>query len=234
VAVLLLLHKAAPAPPHRLLLPLAAAAVDGALYMLPSLYEASVKAKRLSAALAALSLQACLKAGLWSDTDPECISIEREQLAAAGVPYPDIRVRASARSWMRQPEIHAGKMVELEVVVERAHAGESNAKHQKKVPRDGKLVPVMETYACIISRETDTDGGSKGSIVGCVDVDVYDVKQEEAKGILKIVAPKLPGTYEFCVYVRSAVLLGVRAEAKCSFDVVSEQPTRQEADSDYD
>jgi len=129
-------------------------------------------------------------------------------------------------------------MVEVEVVVSRAHAGPSEAKYQKKVPRDGKLVPVMETYACLVSRETDTEGGSKGSIIGTVDVDVFDVLQEEAKNTLKMVAPKQPGTYELCVHLRSGIVLGVRAEARCSFNVVSpdalSSQQKEHEDSDYE
>ena len=120
-------------------------------------------------------------------------------------------------------------------MVERAHAGASDAKFQKKVPRDGKLVPVMETYACLVSRESETEGGSKGSIVGTVDVDVFDVMIEEAKATFKMVAPKQPGKYNFRLDLRSGIVLGVRAEATCSFEVVSpEAMADAHVDDDYD
>jgi len=216
------------------------AIADGARWLMPSVYEGCVKEKWLSPALSALSLQVCLYSGLWSDIDPKCVDKIRNTMAADGVPFPDVNVRAAAKSWMGQPVIAAGTMVEIEVTVTRAHAGASGAKFQKKVVRDGKLVPVMETYACIISRECDTDGGSKGSIVGVVDVDVLDVMQETARGTLKMVAPKQPGTYALRVYLRSAAVLGVRDESECSFEVVctealaAQQQKEQEEDSDYD
>jgi len=212
------------------------AAADGALFILPSLYEASIKGKWLQPALATLALQVCLRSGLWSELDPKCVDIARAQLEGQGAPYPDVSLRLTAKSWMGQPNISPGTMIEVGVAVERAHAGASRAKYQKKVPtREGTLKPVMETYSCLVSRESDTEGGSKGSIVGTVDVDVFDVMQEEARSTLKMVAPKQPGKYELRVDLRSAIVLGVRAETTCAFEVVStEALAAQHQDDDYD
>lgn len=58
-----------------------------------------------------------------------------------------------------QPTIATGKMVEVVVVLERAHAGPSEARFQKKVPRDGKLVPVMESYICFFTLSSADDSG---------------------------------------------------------------------------
>jgi len=194
-----------------------------------------VKAKWLQPALAVLSLQVCLRAGLPSDLDPKCVDVVRAKHADDNAPYPDISLRLSAKSWMGQPVISPGTMVEVTIVVERAHVGASGARYQKKVPRDGKLVPVMETYACLVSRESDTESGSKGSILGMVDVDVFDVMQDEARGTLKTVAPKQPGKYELRVHLRSAVVLGVRAETTCSFEVASsEAMASSQENDDYD
>jgi len=123
--------------------------------------------------------------------------------------------------------------VEVEDVVERAHAGPCSAKYEKMVPRGGQLVKVVESYGCLVCRDSETAGGSKGSIVGMVDVDVDDWAQAEASASFKMIAPKEPGTYELRVHMRSGSTLGVRADVGCSFEVVAaESLAAQQKDED--
>lgn len=84
--------------------------------------------------------------------------------------------------------------------------------------------------------------------MGTAEVDVFDVKQQEAKGTIKMVAPKEPGaspfssiastmqlawctdclfhwsgTYKVRAYIQSIVVLGISAEATGTFEVVASE-----------
>jgi len=211
-------------------------ATDNAAYVLSSVFELSCKRQWLQPALVSHTLQAGLQAGVWSDTDPECLQIVRSQFASAGGRWPDVGLSATAHSWMGQPVIGVGTTVEVGVTVARRHAGPATAILAKKVARGKGLVSVVESYRCFIARDTDGDGGGKGSMVGIVDVDVESLEQREAHATIKINAPRVIGTYHFRVVLRVAGALGVHADTACSFDVVGlDHPAlQQDDDDDYD
>ena len=211
-------------------------AAIGAGYVLSSSFNHCCAKRWLEPALATHALQAGLRAGVWSDVDPACLQLVREQ---AGGSLPEVGVSAAAQSWLGQPVIGVGSAIEVTVTVERRHAG-STAPHtvltSKKVTRGHDLVDVTESYRCFLEREVDGAGGGKGSLVGIVDVDVDDPMASHVTSTMKMTAPQQPGTYRFRVHLRTDGLVGMRAEASCEFEVVgADHPALQQDDNDdYD
>lgn len=207
--------------------------------LLLSSFEAACKQQELQQSLTVGRLIACFRLGLWSWDDAQCLQLMRERLGTQGAPYPRITVGATVKSWMDAPALAPSCTIELNVTIQREHAGPSGAMPQRVGWRGHDSYDIMESYTCLVSREVDGEGGAKGSMLGRLEVEVEDLAQPSATGTLKMFAPKQPGEYELRVTCMSLVVLGVATETVCRFTVVPlDHPLLQQNDpsddSDYD
>ena len=195
-------------------------------------------AQTLSQALAAAKLAACLRLGLWSWDDPDCVEIQNERLAVQNLPRPRISAALEARRWMGGEQgrpITPGTTVQITVTVSRHHAGEA-----PKMPDDlpppsaGAAAAAKESFKCFFARDSEGSMGRSGTLIGNADVDVADLTDREASAIFKFAAPALLGEYQLKAVLVSLGVLGVEAEAACSFRVVADAEEEEEDDDDSD
>lgn len=206
----------------------------------PLLMGAVEGAATLEQSLVAARLVACIRLGLWSWDAPECLSLMNERLDINSAVRPQITASLEARRWMGgELAITPGTTVEVRVRVAREHAGDvaATAETAKLLLPSGasEATAVSESFICLLARDSEGSMGTRGTLIGSVDVDVVDLSAVEASATLKFAAPLQPGEYNLRASLLSLSVLGVETEARCSFTVVADaEEEEEEEDSDYD
>jgi len=175
----------------------------------------------VQATLAVARVSALLSCKLWSHSDDECKEAMAKVLESDGLPYPELRLEASASAKDRdEKEVLVSGVVKLDVVLYRDHVSKTG---EKAAVQDNPANPqgILEAYWCFVEG-VKPQPEVPNSLIAAQPMIVKSLDEAFVSMTFPFKAPPTVGKYPLKVHLISTSVIGINLTADAEFVVVED------------